>query len=202
MHAAESAFTHVLSLDGENVIALKALADITERLAPARRIGALAAHAASRSTAATTRRAIQLDRVQASRRQARMASSASSRRRSAVATDRRREQSPAATVESRPSNGSRPRPYESELPPRRRRRLPPRSPISDLPLEPAMGWVSDSDAPSSEEAVPLAFEDLRARAGVGRRDEPVEPLGIVGMTETRRTRGAVQRPDRETSTSR
>jgi hypothetical protein len=30
--AAESAFTHVLSLDGENVIALKALADITERL--------------------------------------------------------------------------------------------------------------------------------------------------------------------------
>ena len=31
-HAAETAFTHVLSLDGENVIALKALADITERL--------------------------------------------------------------------------------------------------------------------------------------------------------------------------
>ena len=30
--AAETAFTHVLSLDGENVIALKALADITERL--------------------------------------------------------------------------------------------------------------------------------------------------------------------------
>ncbi|HEU4588875.1 MAG TPA: tetratricopeptide repeat protein, partial [Gemmatimonadales bacterium] len=30
--AAERAFTHVLSLDGENVIALKALADITERL--------------------------------------------------------------------------------------------------------------------------------------------------------------------------
>ena len=29
--AAETAFTHVLSLDGENVIALKALADITER---------------------------------------------------------------------------------------------------------------------------------------------------------------------------
>ena len=30
--AAETAFTHVLALDGENVIALKALADITERL--------------------------------------------------------------------------------------------------------------------------------------------------------------------------
>ena len=29
--AAEAAFTHVLALDGENVIALKALADITER---------------------------------------------------------------------------------------------------------------------------------------------------------------------------
>src|SRR5687767_8173899 len=31
MDAAEEAFTHVLALDGENVIALKALADITER---------------------------------------------------------------------------------------------------------------------------------------------------------------------------
>jgi len=30
--AAEAAFTHVLALDGENVIALKSLADITERL--------------------------------------------------------------------------------------------------------------------------------------------------------------------------
>src|SRR5688500_8102913 len=32
VHAAETAFLHVLSLDGENVIALKALADISERL--------------------------------------------------------------------------------------------------------------------------------------------------------------------------
>jgi hypothetical protein len=32
LEAAERAFTHVLTLDGENVIALKALADITERL--------------------------------------------------------------------------------------------------------------------------------------------------------------------------
>ena len=32
VHAAETAFLHVLSLDGENVIALKALADIGERL--------------------------------------------------------------------------------------------------------------------------------------------------------------------------
>ena len=31
-HAAETAFLHVLALDGENVIALKALADISERL--------------------------------------------------------------------------------------------------------------------------------------------------------------------------
>ena len=40
--AAEAAFTHVLELDGENVIALKALADITERLLAVRRGGALA----------------------------------------------------------------------------------------------------------------------------------------------------------------
>ena len=32
VHAAEAAFLHVLALDGENVIALKALADICERL--------------------------------------------------------------------------------------------------------------------------------------------------------------------------
>ncbi len=32
VHAAETAFLHVLALDGENVIALKALADISERL--------------------------------------------------------------------------------------------------------------------------------------------------------------------------
>src|SRR5919106_2522512 len=32
VHAAEAAFLHVLALDGENVIALKALADISERL--------------------------------------------------------------------------------------------------------------------------------------------------------------------------
>ena len=32
VHAAEKAFLHVLALDGENVIALKALADISERL--------------------------------------------------------------------------------------------------------------------------------------------------------------------------
>ena len=32
VHAAERAFLHVLALDGENVIALKALADISERL--------------------------------------------------------------------------------------------------------------------------------------------------------------------------
>ena len=32
VHAAETAFPHVLALDGENVIALKALADISERL--------------------------------------------------------------------------------------------------------------------------------------------------------------------------
>ena len=35
--AAEQAFAHVLELDTENVIALKALADITERGAPVRR---------------------------------------------------------------------------------------------------------------------------------------------------------------------
>ena len=42
-----------------------------------------------------------------------------------------------------------------------------------------LAWGSDSDAPSSEEAVPLAFEDLQPEAGAP--PESVEPLmGLVG----------------------
>src|SRR5262249_55746516 len=61
---------------------------------------------------------------------------------------------------------------------------PPPPPLEDLPPDPGMGWVSAPDAPSSEEAVPLAFEDLEPESQTS-LSEPVEPLpGIVGMTES------------------
>src|SRR4051794_40749892 len=73
--AAEIAFTHVLGLDGENVIALKALADINERLFrfddAERWLGTLLSVDRSNDEARD-----QLERVEASRRQAEQASSA------------------------------------------------------------------------------------------------------------------------------
>ena len=75
VQAAESAFLHVLALDGENVIALKALADIGERLLKfdeaERWLNALLAVDRSNDEARE-----QLQRVEISRRQAEVASSA------------------------------------------------------------------------------------------------------------------------------
>ena len=93
-HAAETAFMHVLSLDGENVIALKALAEITERLLrldeSERWLNTLLSIDRSNDEARE-----QLERVQASRRQAEMGSSAS------PGADRATE--PAAGAASEPS---------------------------------------------------------------------------------------------------
>ncbi len=73
--SAEAAFTHVLALDGENVIALKALADITERLfrfdEAERWLRTLLAIDRSNDDARD-----QLGRVETARRQAEAASSA------------------------------------------------------------------------------------------------------------------------------
>jgi tetratricopeptide (TPR) repeat protein len=75
VHAAETAFLHVLGLDGENVIALKALADISERLlkfdAAERWLQTLLSVDRSNDDARE-----QLQRVEVSRRQAEVASSA------------------------------------------------------------------------------------------------------------------------------
>src|SRR6478609_2102276 len=74
--SAETAFSHVLSLDGENVIALKALADIAERQyrfdESERWLRTLLAVDRSNDEARE-----QLSRVEASHRQAEVASSAS-----------------------------------------------------------------------------------------------------------------------------
>ena len=75
VHAAETAFLHVLALDGENVIALKALADISERLLKfdeaERWLQTLLSVDRSNDDARE-----QLQRVEVSRRQAEVASSA------------------------------------------------------------------------------------------------------------------------------
>ncbi|HUQ15206.1 MAG TPA: hypothetical protein VM094_04070 [Gemmatimonadales bacterium] len=75
VHAAETAFRHVLALDGENVIALKALADISERLLKfdeaERWLQTLLSVDRSNDDARE-----QLQRVEVSRRQAEVASSA------------------------------------------------------------------------------------------------------------------------------
>jgi len=170
-HAAETAFTHVLSLDGENVIALKALADITERLLrldeSERWLHTLLSVDRSNDEARG-----QLERVQASRRQAEMMSSASPD--AGLVVESTAETLDEATVE--PIETA---PFDADLAPA----MSPPPPFAEPPPEP-MGWVTAADAPSSEEAVPLAFEDLEPEAPQV-PSEPVEPLsGIIGMTES------------------
>jgi tetratricopeptide (TPR) repeat protein len=171
-HAAEAAFTHVLSLDGENVIALKALAEITERLLrldeSERWLNTLLSVDRSNDEARE-----QLERVQTSRRQAEMGSSASPGTDLATEPTAEPEEAPASEVVEATPLDLEPSAVS-----------PPPPPFGDLPAEPGMGWVTASDAPSSEEAVPLAFEDLEPESS-DVLSEPVEPLsGIIGMTET------------------
>ena len=174
-HAAEVAFTHVLSLDGENVIALKALAEITERLLrldeSERWLNTLLSIDRSNDEARD-----QLERVQASRRQAEVASSASPG--ADLVVESAAEPAVEAAEAPTPETIER-EPLDLEV---ASVSLPP-PPMGDIPTEPGMGWVTGSDAPSSEEAMPLAFEDLEPEST--HLSEPVEPLsGIVGMTDS------------------
>ena len=93
--AAEAAFTHVLDLDGENVIALKALADINERLFrfddAERWLHTLLSVDRSNDEARD-----QLERVAASRRQAEQASSVDPD--ASLATEPATESAPAAAT--------------------------------------------------------------------------------------------------------
>jgi hypothetical protein len=139
--AAETAFAHVLGLDSENVIALKALADINERLFrfddAERWLRNLLLVDRSNDDARD-----QLERVEASRRQAELASSAD----------------PDASLVTEPAGESVPAPETSP----------------SEPSEPPGVWVSQSDAPLAEQAVPLDLEEL---VGVPEASEP-QPEGI------------------------
>jgi tetratricopeptide (TPR) repeat protein len=167
--AAEAAFTHVLGLDGENVIALKSLADITERLyrfdEAERWLRTLLAVDRSNDDARD-----QLGRVETARRQAEAASSA--------APDAAAE-APAAQAEGSPTVTA--------------------PPLPEAPRDAMLGWVSQSDSASADAAVPLALEELDLSVESGpppegiELDEPVtleekvEPLaGIVGLSDSQR----------------
>jgi tetratricopeptide (TPR) repeat protein len=182
--AAEGAFTHVLALDGENVIALKSLADITERLyrfdEAERWLRTLLAVDRSNDDARD-----QLGRVETARRQAEAASSAAPDAAPAeVPTD-----APAAAESAAEASVA-----EAGTPPGM---SPP--PLPKPPRDAMLGWVSQSDSASADEVVPLTFEELDLSVGSGAvpegielerpvtLEEPVEPLaGIVGLSDSQR----------------
>ena len=173
VHAAERAFLHVLALDGENVIALKALADISERLLKfddaERWLQTLLAVDRSNDEARE-----QLQRVETARRQAGVASSAEPDSQAVVRRRGRRPPAPEPAGEA-PARAGPPR-FEPPV------------------AEPAVGWVSQSSE-ISEHSSPPPVEDLEPSALPGLFEEPagiqfqepepyddeVEPLdGLVG----------------------
>jgi tetratricopeptide (TPR) repeat protein len=189
--SAEAAFTHVLALDGENVIALKSLADITERLfrfdEAERWLRTLLAVDRSNDDARD-----QLGRVETARRQAEAASSAAPDAATAdVLTDL-----PAAAESAAEASAA-----QAETPVAQAEAPPAMSPPPppEAPRDAMLGWMSQSDSPSADEAVPLALEELDLSLESGpppegiqleepvSLEEPVEPLaGIVGLSDSQR----------------
>jgi hypothetical protein len=176
VHAAERAFLHVLALDGENVIALKVLADISERLLKfedaERWLQTLLSVDRSNDEARE-----QLQRVETSRRQAEVASSAEpdSKQEIAVSAEDVAATAPESAGESAEAASQPPPDFEPPV------------------AEPAVGWVSQSSE-ISERASPQV-EDLEPSALADRFEEPsgiqfheppsydeeVQPLdGLVG----------------------
>jgi hypothetical protein len=157
VQAAETAFLHVLALDGENVIALKALADISERLLKfdeaERWLRMLLSVDRSNDDARE-----QLQRVEVSRRQAEVASSAE----------------PSSTVE--PPGTAKPSTMAAPL-----ADIAPATPPFEPPVaEPALGWVSQSSQAGT--APPIPMEELEPTPlELLEEPEVVEPIeGLVG----------------------
>jgi hypothetical protein len=172
--AAETAFTHVLGLDGENVIALKALADINERLHrfddAERWLNTLLSLDRSNDEARS-----QLARLELARRQTEVGAAAPAAESASAGPD-----SDAGGAVSGDAATAAKEPAGPEL----------------AGIEaPAAAWVPGPDAPSAAEATPLMLEDLEPSpledlelppAGLERDDpvsdeEPVEPMSdLVG----------------------
>ncbi len=158
VHAAETAFLHVLSLDGENVIALKALGDISERLLKfddaERWLNTLLTLDRSNDDARE-----QLQRVEIARRQAEVASSAEP---SSVADGAQS----AATAEP----AAAPRDAASDVEPTPAFA----SPAFEPPVaEPSVGWVSHAGPVDDPHAMNL--DDLEPST---LRDLPIEPAAM------------------------
>jgi tetratricopeptide (TPR) repeat protein len=148
--AAEAAFMHVLGLDGENVIALKALADITERLfrfdESERWLRTLLAIDRSNDDARD-----QLGRVELARRQAETAAPAP------AAAAPEAEPAPPAEVPAEAVESSAP-PAEEAAP----AHLPPEMgppPEAEPPREAAFAWTSDSASASHDDDMSLDLEE-------------------------------------------
>ena len=172
--AAEAAFTHVLSLDGENVIALKALADISERQfrfdEAERWLGTLLTVDRSNDEARD-----QLGRVETARRQAETASS--------VSPDAAAAGSTAEAVEAPPAEAPAPASPAMSHPP-----------LPEPPPDVTLAWAEESGSAATDDVGALDLEELDLDAGEAASppegieleqpvtlEEPVEPLsGLVG----------------------
>ena len=190
LSSAEAAFGHVLALDGENVIALKSLADITERLfrfdEAERWLRTLLAIDRSNDDARD-----QLGRVEAAKRQAEAASTVSPNAGADAppeAATPEPEEPMAVTAEAPAVEGLE---WSAEPP---AVSVPP---IPEPPRDAMLGWVSASDTAS--EPAPLELEDLdltidsapppegiqlEERAELTDTVTPLE--GIVGLSDSQR----------------
>jgi tetratricopeptide (TPR) repeat protein len=211
--AAEAAFSHVLSLDGENVIALKALGDIAERLYrfddAERWLKTLLAIDRSNDEARD-----QLGRVEASRRQAETGSSAAqgaggpSSAADAPAPETERSTAELAALDDRPAaaaTSANRREEGSELdilPDSQAGHAAPAvslPPLPEPPKEVVLAWVEEPPAVAAEEVPGLELEELDLDTGEAAPppegieleepvslEEPVEPLsGLVGRDDGR-----------------
>ncbi len=153
--AAERAFTHVLGLDGENVIALKALADITERLVrydeAERWLGTLLAVDRSNDEARA-----QLARIHDLQQQ-RAEGSAAVPEAEAAAAQAEAEPPLVSALEPPPPE---PAPVEEPIPaPEALERTPEPPEPGDISSVEYIGWVARPDDLASA-AVPFRVEDL------------------------------------------
>ncbi len=164
LQAAEAAFSHVLDLDGENVIALKAMAEISERLfrfdEAERLLHTLLAIDRSNDEARD-----QLGRVEAARRQAETASSAAPEVGMVVASDGLVSAAEAPADELPAPDAAAPEPVGFEAAVDEElvsatASLPEMShpPIPEPPADRTLDWVADLGGAEVEETVPLTLE--------------------------------------------
>ena len=207
MPAAETAFSHVLALDAENVIALKALADITERMfrfeESEQWLRTLLTIDRSNDEARD-----QLERVETSRRQAQAASSAQPEAAQVGAESGERAgdhgaaEDDAAMAEAVSGEAAKAGVAEAELAENDLSspvEVPSAFSIPPMPEPPrdsAPAWMLDADADDRDEPLPLVLEELDVAAPAGpppegieleqavTLEEPVQPLaGLVGRDQ-------------------